>query len=124
MKKKGTAHLELGARGEEDAAAYLEAIGFRILERNRRNKCSEIDIIAAEGRELVFVEVRAKTNETFGTPEETINAAKKAHVLRGAKKYLAERAYAGLARIDAVCLVYDGPGRTPSRLTHYRNITG
>jgi len=122
--KKGTEHLELGRRGEADAASYLENLGFHIIERNRRNKCSEIDIIATEGKELVFVEVRAKTNERYGSPEETINNQKKSHLLRGARNFIAERGYTGLARIDAVCVVYGDEGSTPTRLTHYRNITG
>lgn len=121
---KGSAHLELGRRGEDDAASFLEKIGFCIIERNRRDKCSEVDIIATEGNELVFVEVRAKSNEKFGTPEETINSQKKTHLLRGANKFIADRDYRGLARIDAVCVVYADTDGALTRLTHYRNITG
>ena len=124
MKEKGTEHLELGKRGEEDAASFLESCGFHIIERNRRDKCAEIDIIASDGRELVFVEVRAKSNERFGSPEETIDGRKKGHLLRGARKFIADKDYRGLARIDAVCIVYGDETSVPTRLTHYRNITG
>ena len=67
---------ETGRRGEELAALYLSRLGFEIVERNYRCRWGEIDIICRRGNLMVFVEVRSKSTERFGTPEETINRTK------------------------------------------------
>ena len=54
-------HLELGRRGEDEAAVLLSRQGFRVLGRNIRNRCGEIDIVAMDGDELVVVDVRVSS---------------------------------------------------------------
>ena len=81
-----------GASGEEEAARYLEAQGFRIIERNFRFRTmGEIDIIAEEGEELVFCEVKTRWGDGFGAPEEAVTTAKQRTIRRIASAYLALR---------------------------------
>ncbi len=65
-----------GKRGEEIAKEYLEKKGYKIVERNYKTKYAEIDLVAKRKNELVFVEVRTKIGDYFGTPEETIDKRK------------------------------------------------
>lgn len=59
-------HLDLGRQGEDRAAEYLQSIGYRILERNKRYPLGEIDILARDGNTLVIVEVKAGRTGKFG----------------------------------------------------------
>jgi putative endonuclease len=113
-------HIETGRSGEEIAAAYLGEQGYEILERNYRSKYCEIDIVARQGETLVFVEVRTKSDEDHGTPEETIDDRKIRKLIKSAEIYMAFNELNCPARIDAVCIV----NGDVFRLDHYENITG
>lgn len=94
---------QLGASGEDLAADYLEGIGYRILERNKRFKFGEIDILAAHGEFVVLVEVKTKTSLGQGRPEEEVDYFKK-RKLRLLAKAL-EQIYPGRnIRIDVVAV--------------------
>ena len=67
----------LGSEGERAAAAFLEARGYRILERNYRTKLGELDLIAEDGDTLVFVEVKVRRNDRFGGPPSRIVARRR-----------------------------------------------
>jgi putative endonuclease len=102
-----------GQIGEKLAAEYLSNHGYAIIETNYRCKEGEVDIIAKEGEFLVFVEVRAKNNLSYGTPEESITARKKMHLRNAAAKYL--QTHSNLPeqwRIDFVAVELDGFGHT------------
>ena len=114
-------HNIIGKQGEEIAKRYLEHKGYRILEQNYRTKRAEIDIIARERETLVFVEVRTKHHEQFGSPEETLNYKKRMQVLRNASSYIAKVRYRGPCRIDAVCVVLNQQQKA-ERISHYENI--
>lgn len=79
---------EIGSRFEEMAAAYLRNTGYVILERNYRNKLGEIDIIARDGRTLVFVEVKYRINLEKGDPAEAVHGQKQRKIRNVAKMYL------------------------------------
>ena len=79
----------LGRHGEQLACDHLRALGFRILARNLRVPPLEIDLVALERRTLCFVEVRTRSGSGFGTPEESIDARKRARLLRAARAALA-----------------------------------
>ncbi len=81
---------DLGAFGERVAAAHLEAKGYRIRARNFRCREGEIDIVAEDGDCLVFVEVRTRRGDAFGTPAESVTAAKERRLLTVARAYLQE----------------------------------
>lgn len=79
-----------GAQGEAEARAYLERKGAKILEMNWRRPTGEIDIIARQGKTLVFVEVKRRASLRFGRPAEAVDRAKQAHILRTAALYVQE----------------------------------
>jgi putative endonuclease len=96
-----------GLEGEDLAAAFLEQLGYRILERNFRFDRGEIDLIAKDGEELVFVEVKARHSESFGLPEESVTLAKEDQMKKVAEGYLWERGVAEQAcRFDVVAITY------------------
>ena len=78
----------LGELGERWAREYLERNGYRIRETNFRCREGEIDIVAQHEDCLVFVEVRTKTGSRFGTPEESVTAAKQEKLVSVAMSYL------------------------------------
>jgi len=121
-------NVEKGRRGEEIAAEHLRAKGYRIIETNHRTRFGEIDIICKSprkggGRSAVFVEVKTKVGEDFGTPEEMISKKKLWQVERTAEMYLLGNPTKLSVRIDAVCIVFDKGGEV-ARITHYENMTG
>lgn len=79
---------EVGKRGEKLALSFLKKRGYRILDRNFRCKIGEIDIVAEEGGQIVFVEVKTRRNFSFGLPEETLNYFKRKRLTRLALFYL------------------------------------
>ena len=79
---------ELGDKGEEIAAKYVEMMGFEIIERNFRCKLGEIDLIIKDKDELVFVEVKTRGQKMYGTPGEAVNKQKKNHIYHVAEYYL------------------------------------
>jgi putative endonuclease len=86
-----TGRSVLGDEGERAAARFLEGRGYRILERNYRTRHGEIDLIAEDGRVLVFVEVKVRFDDRFGGPAAAITRAKQARIARLARQYLAWR---------------------------------
>lgn len=79
---------DLGRRGERAAARFLEARGFKILERNWTCDAGEADIIANHEGDLVFVEVKTRSNLEHGLPDEAVDAAKRSRYERIAAYYL------------------------------------
>jgi len=120
-------HNEVGKIGEDLAKKYLQEKGYKILEQNYRTRFAEIDLIAekSEGffgeNKLVFIEVRTKVAENFGSPEDTINRKKLFKVLQNAKSYTGFKNWQGACRIDAVCIVLNRD-MSVTRLTHHENI--
>jgi len=120
-------HNYVGKIGEDLARGYLIKEGYKIVEQNYRTKYAEIDLVAQKSlgflkpSKLVFVEVRTKVGENFGSPEDTINKAKLWKVLQNAKSYTAFKRWDGPCQIDAVCIVLR-PDFSVSRLTHHENI--
>jgi putative endonuclease len=94
---------QFGQRAEAMAVRYLKKCGYKILERNYRNRNGEIDIIAREGETLVFVEVKARSSERFGSAKAAVTAHKQRQVSKVALGYLKMTAQSGVkARFDVV----------------------
>lgn len=81
----------LGDRGEERTARYLESIGYEILERNYRCRGGEIDIVAREGDDLVFVEVKSRRNTNSGFPSEAVDSRKQRKLIIAGRQFLIDR---------------------------------
>lgn len=80
--------LHLGATGEEAAARYLRKLGAKIIDRNFRAPVGEIDIIARHKKRLLFVEVKTRSSELFGSPAEAVGHRKQQQIIRTAQWYL------------------------------------
>lgn len=78
----------IGKRGEQIAIDYLKGQGYVILEKNFSSRQGEIDIIAKDKEEVVFVEVKTRTNFLYGKPIEAVDLKKQKHLLSTAKYYL------------------------------------
>lgn len=81
----------LGSEGEQRAARYLEQQGYRILERNYQASCGEIDLIALDRGELVFVEVKTRSTDAYGSPELAVTPRKQQRMIRAALGYVKHR---------------------------------
>lgn len=79
---------ELGKKGERLAVYYLEKQGYKILEKNYKFKKCEIDIIAKEKENIVFIEVKTRSNCLYGRPSESVTIAKQKNIFKVAKFYL------------------------------------
>jgi putative endonuclease len=82
---------QLGAKGEEIAVCYLKSKGYKIVERNYRIKLGEIDIIAEQGEDLVFIEVKTRSDAFFGSPFESITAQKQKQLSKVALEYISKQ---------------------------------
>ena len=103
--------LALGARGEDCAVRHLERQGLRILARNVRSGGVEIDVIAARGRLVVFVEVKTRRSRRAGLPEEAVDARKRARLVAGAAAWLREHpGVAARIRFDVISCETDAQG--------------
>ena len=79
---------EIGKLGEDIVTKYLKELGYTIVERNFMAIQGEIDIIARDKNELVFIEVKTRTSMQFGRPVEAVNPLKQKHLIRTVKYYL------------------------------------
>ena len=77
-----------GSEGEKIAKEYLEQKGYTILERNFSCNQGEIDIIALDNQEIVFIEVKTRTNMNYGLASEAVNRQKKMHLIKTIKYYI------------------------------------
>ena len=96
----------LGKMGEDLAAQYLIDKGYEILERNWRAYRKEIDIIAIDGKDIVFVEVKTRQDDEFGSPEMAVNRQKRAHIYAAASAYYYEHKIELDVRFDIIAILY------------------
>ena len=100
-----TAAVSIGALGEEAAVKALKKQKYKIIERNYRTKMGEIDIIAKDGEYTVFVEVRLRKSNDFGSPADTIDERKQHKIIKTAQLYAVEKGiYDTPMRFDAVLI--------------------
>ncbi len=109
----------VGRWGELEGAAYLEKIGWQILERNVRTPFGELDIVAKKDGIVIFVEVKTRTSTKFGNPEDAVDARKLAH-LQSAAGHYAETHSLDNWQIDALS-VEGKPGK-PAQIFHFENV--
>jgi len=108
LKKK-----ELGAKGEEIAVRYLKRRGYRIIERNYRIRLGEIDIIAEQGDDLVFIEVKTRSGTHYGSPFESITVQKQMQLSKVALEYINKQGCNKRpARFDVVGIEFQVGGNT------------
>lgn len=96
---------ELGQEGEQIAANYLQKKGWQIHVMNYRHSRSEIDVIASINDLLIFVEVKARTNTSFGLPEDFVDEKKAQNIIKGAEHYITENDWKGNIRFDIISII-------------------
>lgn len=96
----------VGDTGESIAVRYLKGQGFKIVECNFRSVCGEIDIVARDGRTIVFVEVKCRKNENYGPPQLAVTPFKQRQISKAALVWLSrKKLYDAEARFDVVAIV-------------------
>ena len=105
---------EAGAVGENAAAVFLESRGMKILARNFRRPTGEIDLIARDGKNVVFVEVKRRSSLRYGRPAEAVNRTKQLHILRTAMLCLAEN------RLEDAPVRFDVIEVLPEQVSHIK----
>jgi putative endonuclease len=104
------AKLHRGSAAESAAAKFLERRGYRIVAYNYRTRLGEIDLIAEDRGTLVFIEVKARATDRFGSPGEAITPAKQARIARLAQQFLTARRLGDRpCRFDAVLISGEDP---------------
>lgn len=107
---------KLGAKIEQAVKDYLLAHGFEILEMNYRCRQGEIDIIAREDGYYVFIEVKYRNSEKYGTPVEAVGTAKQKRISRAAQYYLYCHDLGEFTPVR-----FDVAGVLKNKITYYKN---
>lgn len=98
-------HIDLGKSGESFAAAYLQEKGHVILQTNFRFLHKEIDIISLDKEVLVFTEIKARSSDLFGFPEEAVTPRKQDFLKAAAEHYCLEHPEYESIRFDVVSVI-------------------
>lgn len=80
-----------GESGEDAALAFLQSLGYTLVERNYRTRYGEVDLVLRDGATLVFCEVKLRRSSSFGAPVEAVTLRKQRKLRLAAEEYLAER---------------------------------
>jgi putative endonuclease len=111
----------LGPRGEDAAVRFLKRKGYHILARGVDSRLGELDIIAVDGRTVVFVEVKTRQSDLAGHPAEAIDQRKQRRMTQAALAYLkAQGLLKYSARFDVVAIIWPLDSKRPS-IEHYPN---
>jgi putative endonuclease len=95
--------IATGKSGEDAAVSFLERNGYTIIQRNFRTSLGEIDIVAQEKDVLCFIEVKTRSDDSFGAPQEALTKTKQRQIAKAALTYLkAKRLFDRRARFDVV----------------------
>ncbi|MFD1293030.1 YraN family protein [Lutibacter holmesii] len=98
-------HNDLGEQGEQLAVEFLQKKGYQILDRNWRYKKAEVDIIAQKGAVLVIVEVKTRSSNYFGNPQDFINQKKVQLLVEAANEYVISKDLNVEVRFDIVSIL-------------------
>ncbi|CAG1065148.1 hypothetical protein BAC1_00726 [uncultured bacterium] len=99
----------IGRRGEDEAALFLESKGYKVVERNYRCRYGEIDIVARDGKTVVFVEVKTRGSDRFGCPTASVDARKQKKILLTSQFYIeSNRLFDTDLRFDVVGIEMSG----------------
>ena len=110
----------LGKRGEDVACMYLANIGTEIVERNWQCQAGEADVIARDGEDLVFIEVKTRSSNAAGFPEEAVGQKKRHRYEQIAREYLfSHDVSSARIRFDVLALMISADGKT--FLRHHRD---
>ena len=98
-------HNQLGKQGEDAAVAFLQTKGHRILARNYRFGRAEIDIVSTDKDMVVFIEVKTRSTEYFGYPEEAVDKKKRAAMRKAAREFMYQNKLDSPVRFDIISIL-------------------
>jgi putative endonuclease len=111
----------LGQRGEDKAAWFLKRLGYKILARGRRLASGELDLVALDGRTIVFVEVKTRTSHDVGHPADAVDAIKQRKLTRLAVTFMKRHGLLDFpSRFDVVAITWP-EGRGNPTIEHFKN---
>ncbi len=97
----------IGKKGEDIATAFLKKKGYKILERNFYCRQGEIDIIAVDNKEIVFIEVKTRNNTNYGMPSEAVTKNKYKHLRKATEYYVYKNnLYQEFIRLDIIEILF------------------
>jgi len=99
-------HNDLGKEGEQIAKAYLEELGYEVLDENWTHGKAEVDLIVYKDGIMVFVEVKTRTSVAFGQPEEFVHQAKQKQMELASSKYIEIMNHQNDVRFDIVAITF------------------
>lgn len=112
----------IGDKGEQIAADYLDELGFQIVERNYNTRYGEIDLVVQKDGELVFVEVKTRSNKAFGLPEASVTPEKLARIENAGLLWLeAHPDSLDNWRIDVIAILLDN-NKMVDDIQHFINV--
>lgn len=95
---------EIGRKGEELAVKYLRNRGYEILKQNFRHKRAEIDIISKQDDRLIFVEVKLRSKDDYGDPEQFVTKAQENRIIDAAEEFILAEGWHGDIRFDIIVI--------------------
>lgn len=110
---------EIGKKGEEIARDFLEQKGYKILEQNWRYSRAEIDLIASYQNALIFVEVKTRSYDYFGQPEDFVTAKKQKLMSSAASAYMQANNHQWEIRFDIVSILLSG--KSSMKIQHFED---
>jgi putative endonuclease len=108
MPRHGDSAPAVGEAREDQARAFLEARGLKLIDRNYRCRGGELDLVMRDGDCLVFVEVRYRRSARFGSAAESVTRGKQQRIALAASHYLQRNRCAAPCRFDVVAITGDG----------------
>jgi len=117
-----TYQKQIGDIGEDIAAEYLEGLGYQLLDRNYHTRYGELDLIVMDLENIVFVEVKTRTSDTFGTPESSVSAGKLERLQNAALLWL--QAHPDVNddwRVDVIAILIDHQKKIKD-IQHFINV--
>jgi putative endonuclease len=114
----------LGNKGEDFAVKHLKKKGYRIIRRNYKTPVGEIDIIAEDGGTLVFVEVKTRTDTTFGLPKEAVDHRKQVRIRNAALNYMSGLKRERPGRFDIISVYVKDKARVIDHLEDAFEMVG
>ena len=103
-------HNDLGRKGESLAKALLENAGYEILDENWTHGKAEIDLIAYKDSVIIFTEVKTRTGNSFGEPEDFVDNRKQKLLADAADEYIYLMNHQGEVRFDIIAILFDKTG--------------
>lgn len=116
-----TSKKQLGKFGEQIAADYLRNNDYRIIATNYYTRAGEIDIICEKEKVTIFVEIKTRSTQNFGWPEEAVNPSKLSHLIAAIQLYFLDQSEITEWHIDVISIIINF-ANSKAKLWHFSNF--